>query len=147
MTWGTEFNADDAKNETATGIHTLLVSDIEFKDTKSGKGIKLSFQIAKGPKKGLFVSEFINHVNQSAQCQAIGRRSLDAFAKALGFSGIEGLNAVDPYSIKNKIFEADLKEKDDGEYGIKTVVKKYIPKRDQSAQPVESVELDDSIPF
>lgn len=157
--FGVTFTEDDGKELRPEGLVKLRVRSTGYKadqpspqivDTKSGKALKIYYDIVEGQYKGCIVEEFINFKNQSAQAQNIGRATLGKLAKAIGLAGLEEFNQVGSKALKGKVFMANVFTSDDeynGNVYTKTKVKSYIPKDDGVDETPASEVLDDDVPF
>jgi hypothetical protein len=157
--FGVTFSEDDGKELRPEGLVKLRVRSTGYKadqpcpqivDTKSGKALKVYYDIVEGQYKGCIVEEFINFQNQSAQAQNIGRATLGKLAKAVGLSGLEEFNQVGSKALKGKVFMANVITTDDeykGNIYTKTKVKSYIAKDASTTDNTPASEvLDDEIP-
>lgn len=150
--FGVQFSAKDGETPKVSGVVKLLVRSTGYKpeqvspeivETKSGKALKIYYQVVDGTHKGTIIEDFINFTNASPQAQNIGRARLKSLAQSLGWAGIEEFNTRGTKDLKGKLLTAEIYTKDaEGDYPAKNLVKKYI-----NAQPNPTApELKDEMP-
>ena len=89
------FNANDIEpadfSALPSGIYTALISNSEFRNTKSGDGqfLVLAFQIVDGPKKGRLLWHNLNLINSNSKAVEIAQRELSAICRACGVMQID----------------------------------------------------------
>lgn len=106
------------------GDYALEVLESDVVETKSGMGLKLTYQVTEGDYEGRRIYGFMNIANESAQAQEIGQKELASLCRAIGLPMIE-----DSEELHFKRFEAKIgmgkpsKEKEDDGRG--NMVPKY----------------------
>lgn len=113
---------------------TLQVIEADILPTRSGKGLKLLFQVVSGQYETRKVRGFINIENASQQAEQIGQRELADLCLAMGRPAIDATE-----DLLYAPFEATLGVKPDPTYGPQNVIKRYHKPGETAAKPAQAV--------
>ncbi|MGQ0628880.1 MAG: DUF669 domain-containing protein [Phycisphaerales bacterium] len=108
------------------GKYTAVISDTEYKPTKSGGGkyLQLTFQVIDGEFKGRLVWARLNLENKSEMTVKIARGELSAICRAVGV--MQPKDSVELHNVPLEISVGLKKREDNGEFtnAIKGYAKK-----------------------
>ena len=119
------------------GKYTAVISDSEYKPTKTGGGkyLQLTFQVIDGEFKGRLVWARLNLENKSEMTVKIARGELSAICRAIGV--MQPKDSVELHNIPLEISVGLKKRDDNGEFT--NVIKGYTKKGGSAAPPRQAV--------
>jgi hypothetical protein len=101
-------------------ISVIESSDYVDNKAKTGKILRLTYQIIDGQFKGRKLFNNLNLVNQSAQTVEIAKKSLNSIGLAVGVIDIK-----DSSQLHDTPFKIDVGIKEDKTYGLQNTIKKH----------------------
>jgi len=118
------------------GRYAAVITDSEFKPTKSGAGryLQLTLQILDGEHKGRLVWARLNLENRNATTVKIARGELSAICRAVGV--MQPRDSIELHNIPLEITVGLKKRTDNGEFT--NVIKGYARKGAASSGPTAS---------
>lgn len=118
------------------GEQRLIISQQEMKSNKAGTGyiLKLTFQVCGGQFANFTFSQQYNVLHPNHQTQAIAEQQIGEIAQAIGVKKVtKSEQLLNNGGQISKPFLAYVDVKDEGEYGLKNLVKK--PRRIDGTTP------------
>ena len=105
------------------GQYNVIITESAYEDNKSktGKILKLTYQIMEGPFKDKKIFENLNLIHSNKQAEEISRKAFNSIGVALGFNKVE-----DSVQLHNKMLTLDVIVKNSEEYGLQNSIKKHL---------------------
>jgi len=108
-----------------TGEYTVIITQSEMKDTKTGSGkyLQLTYQVVDGDFKNRLIFDRLNIQNANETAQQIAQKALSSICRAIGVMHPKDSEELHdkPLVVKVGIRPAS------GEYGESNIVKGYAP--------------------
>jgi len=118
-----------------TGEYTVIITQSEMKDTKTGSGkyLQLTYQVVDGDHKNRLIFDRLNLINANETAVQIAQKALSGICRAVGVMHPKQSEELHdkPFVVKVGIRAAS------GDYGESNIVKGYAPISSSSA-PVKN---------
>jgi len=135
--WQEEWKPDEVKesirNPLPAGKYTVVITDSEMKDNKSGSGqhLSLTMQVIEGEHQNRLLWSVINVVNKNSDAERIGRAELKALCTAVGV-----LKPEDSSDLHDKPFSVTVKI--DPKDALRNLVRGYAPAKTEASVPAKT---------